>query len=103
MAKNPVTPLFSKIRKMLFEETEDPMAPDGCRTKRRRIIHNAYIIQALAVIAGIGSLSVVPLVVIMITIPYFVLAYIVWAFCTGIIWLIIRQYVIRLNNRSIET
>ena len=98
--KNLLTPFFSKIRRILFEESEDPMAPNACRSKRRRIIHNAYLIQTLAVLAGVGSIAIVPFVVILMTVPYFIVAYIVWALCTGTAWLIIRYYVIWLNRRN---
>jgi hypothetical protein len=100
--KNPLTSIFSKIHRILFEESDDPMAPDRYRTKGGQIIHNQNVIQSLAVLVGLGSLSVVPLVVILITIPYFALAYVVWALCTGIAWLALARYVKRLNARSME-
>ena len=92
--------ILGKIRRILFEKSEDPMAPNACRSNRRRIIHNAYLIQTLVVLAGLGSIAIAPLVIILMTVPYFTVAYIMWALCTGTAWLIIRYYVIRLNRKN---
>jgi hypothetical protein len=104
MKKNPLTPLFSRIRRFLYERTDDSRAPNRVRTKKRRIVHNPFAIVTLGIITGLGSILLGLFVFVMLlTLPYFVLGYLVWAAATGTAWIILRQHVKNLNRRDLES
>lgn len=97
VVRNPVS-LFRKwLHYVLFEETDDPHAPNP---KRKKIIHNAHLIQAWAALIGILSVGLIPLYVWLITVPGFVIAYLVWCAVLSIANVVLDVYVRRLNEKD---
>jgi hypothetical protein len=76
---------------------DDPRAPNP---KRKKIIHNAHLIQAWAVLAGVVSIGLIPLYVWLITVPGFVIAYLVWCAVVGIANVVLSVYMRRLNEKD---
>jgi hypothetical protein len=92
---NPLSCLLRRLKFWLFEErdyiyTENP--------KRRRQLHNAYLIQAWAALTGITVVAIIPLVVWLIALPNFVIVYLILSAIAGIFYLTISLYVRHLNK-----
>ena len=95
--RNPISLFWKWLHYVLFEEMDDPHVPD---LKRKKIIHNAHLIQALAALVGILSVGLIPLYVWLITVPGFVIAYLVWCAVMGITNIVLSVYVRRLNEED---
>lgn len=95
--RNPVSLFWKWLHYVLFEEMDDPHAPNP---KHKKIIHNAHLIQAWAVLAVIVSVGLIPLYVWLITVPGFVIAYLVWCAVVGIANVVLSVYVRRLNEKD---
>ena len=95
--RNPISLFWKWMHYILFEEMDDPHAP---KSKHKKIIHNAHLIQAWAALIGILSVGLIPLYVWLITVPGFVIAYLVWCAVMGISNVVLSFYVRRLNERD---
>ena len=93
---NPLSHLTRRLKFWLFEERDDIYAENP---KRRRQLHNAYLIQAWAALTGIIVMAIIPLVVWLITVQSFVVIYLISTAIAGISYLSIRWYVRRLNKQ----
>jgi fatty acid desaturase len=97
VVRNPISLFWKWLHYVLFEEIDDPRVPNP---KRRKIIHNAHLIQVWAMLAGIASIGLIPLCVWLITVPGFVIAYIVWCAVMGVANVVLSLYVRRLNEED---
>ena len=95
--KNPLSHFFKWVHYVLLEESSDPHAPSF---KHRRQLHNAFLIQVWATLIGIGSIASIPVIVWLITTPYFVISYLIWCAVMAITNVILKVYVKRLNKRD---
>jgi len=93
---NPLSYLLKKLKFWLFEERDDVYAENP---KRRRELHNAFLIQAWAALTGIVVMAIIPLVVWLITVQGFVIIYLIFSAIAGIIYLTVSLYIKRLNKR----
>ena len=85
-----------KVKFWLLEERDDIYAENP---KRRRQLHNAYLIQAFAALTGIGVIAIIPLVFWFITFKGFVIVYLISSATAGILYLSINLYIKHLNER----
>jgi uncharacterized membrane protein len=85
-----------RLRFWLFEEREHQYAENP---KRRRQLNNVYLIQACAVLTGIVTFAVIPLIVWLVTLKSFVLVYIISSVLAAIAYASIGLYVRRLNKQ----
>jgi archaellum biogenesis protein FlaJ (TadC family) len=92
--------LYRKLYYKLFLESDGPQAPEQYRAKPRRIIHNAVLIQTWAALAGILSIGSIPIVILLITAPHFVIGYLVFCAVAGTFMCIMNEYVRRVNKRE---
>lgn len=100
---NPVRRFAKKLRFWLLEEKEYIYADNP---KRRRQLHNAYLIQACAALTGIIAMAIIPLIVWLITLQSFVIGYLISSLIAGAIYLTISLYIRHLNKEyqlKIET
>ena len=95
--RNPLSLFYRWLHYVLMEETSDPHAPN---TKPRKMLHNAHVIQAWAAMAGILSFGSIPMIIFLIQVPYFVLAYLCWCAVMGIGELAGYAWVKRMNERD---
>ena len=95
--RNPISIFWKWLHCVLFEERNDPHATNP---KRKKIIHNAHLIQAWAALIGVLSVGLIPLYIWLITVPGFVIAYLVWCAVMGITNVVLSFYVRRLNERD---
>ena len=86
-----------KLKFWLLEETEDAHMPNA---KRRKQLHNATLIQSWAALTGITVMAIVPLVIWLITIQGFVLAYVILSVVALVLYVTISLHVRRLNKRA---
>lgn len=93
---NPLSYLIKRLKFWLFEEREDIYAENP---KRRRQLHDAYLIQAWAALTGIAVVAMIPLVVWLIALQSFVIGYLIFSAIAGIIYLAISWYVRHLNKQ----
>jgi dipeptide/tripeptide permease len=87
---------FERLKFWLFEEREDKYAENP---KRRKQLHNAYLIQAWAALTGIVVIAIVPLVVWLITLQDFVIVYLILSAIAAILYVSISLYIRRLNRQ----
>jgi len=95
--RNPISLFWKWLHYVLFEERDDPHVSNP---KRKKIIHNAHLIQAWAALIGILSVGLIPIYVWLITVPGFVIAYLVWCAGMGITNVVSSFYVRHLNERD---
>jgi hypothetical protein len=93
---NPISRLLKKLKFWLFEKRDDVYAENP---KRRRELHNAYLIQASSVLTGIAVFAIIPLVVWLITVKDFVIIYIIFSAIAAIIYLTVSLHVRHLNKQ----
>jgi hypothetical protein len=93
---NQLSSLLKRLKFWLFEEREYIYSDNP---KRRRQLHNAYVIQALAALTGIMAMAIIPLVVWLINIQGFVLGYLIFSAVAGIFYITINLYVKHLNKQ----
>ena len=91
--------LAKKVKFWLFEEREDIYAENP---KRKRIIHNASLIQSILALIGIGIMALVPLVMWLITLRDFVIVYLASTVVIGIVYFTIGSYAKRMNKKTEE-
>ena len=94
---NLLSRFVKRIKFWLFEERDDVFADNP---KRRRQLHNAYVIQACIALIGIGTVALIPLVL-WLTVKGFVLVYLILTAVAGILYVTISSYVKRLNKRYV--
>ncbi len=96
--RNPIL-LFGKwLHYVLFEERDDPYVPNP---KRKKIIHNAHLIQAWAALTGLVSFGLIPpLFAWLIAVPGFVMVYLAWCVIMGAANLALKVYVHKLNEEE---
>jgi len=87
---------FERLKFWLFEEREDRYAENP---KRRKQLHNVYLIQAWAALTGIIVVAIVPLVVWLITLQDFVIVYLILSAIAAILYASIRLYIRHLNRQ----
>jgi hypothetical protein len=92
--------LYRKLCYKLFLESDDLQAPEQCRMKQRRMVHNAVLIQTWAALAGILSIGSIPILVLLITTPHFVLGYLIFCATGGTFMYLMNAYVRRINKRE---
>lgn len=63
--------LPSFLRRILFENSDNPLAPNF---KRRFLFNNYYIILSLVSLLGIGLIAMIPVMMFLITVPYFIIS-----------------------------
>jgi hypothetical protein len=97
--RNPLLVLFKWLRYVLFEEIEVPNFPGS---KRKKILHNAHLIQVWAVLTGIVSIGLIPICIWLFTVPGFVIAYLAWCAVMGLSNLVLRSYVRHLNEEDLH-
>jgi hypothetical protein len=73
--------LKRRVHQILFEESDHPFAP--VRGKRR-ILHNALLIQGWAAMIGIFAILLAPIMVWFLSVPYLIPGYVCFA-CVGLI------------------
>lgn len=88
--------LVKKVKFWLLEERDDIYAENP---KRRRQLHNAYLIQACAALTGIVVIAIIPLVFWFITFKGFVVVYLISSAVAGILYLSINMYIKHLNEQ----
>ena len=93
---NPLSPLIKRLKFWLFEEREDIYAENP---KRRRQLHDAYLIQACAALTGIAVVAMIPLVVWLIALQSFVISYLIFSTVALIVYLAISLHVRHLNKQ----
>ena len=98
--RNIISNFFYRLHRILLEESDDSQAPAEFRSKPRRQLHNAFLIQSWAALTGIVSIAIIPVIVWLITIPYFVIGYLVWCAVTAVLWLIGWFKVKKLNEQD---
>jgi archaellum biogenesis protein FlaJ (TadC family) len=82
----PFSRFIQWLHRVLYEECDDPQAPKRFQSKARKMLHNQTLIQVCMVATWILPFMFIPLVIILIQIPYFPLVYVVWCSVTGLIW-----------------
>lgn len=93
---NILSRFIGRLKFWLFEEREDKYAANP---KRRRQLHNAYLIQAWAALTGIIVVAIIPLVVWLITLQSFVVVYLILSAVAAILYASTSLYVRRLNKQ----
>lgn len=92
--------LKRRLRRILLEESDDPQAPAEFRSKPRRQLHNTFLIQSWAAATGIVSIAIIPVIVWLIMVPYFVIGYLVWCTVTAVLWGWFKFKVKKLNEQD---
>lgn len=104
MAKKPS--LFSRfhrwIHRVLLEASDDPRAPADKHSRSKKQLHNAFLIQLWAALIGIMTVLLVPVILLLITIPYFVISYTVTCVVVAVAWSIARLKVKQMNERDFQ-
>ena len=93
---NPVRRFADKLKFWLFEEKEHQYAENP---KKRRQLHNAYLIQACAALTGIVTFAVIPLIMWLVTLKSFVIVYLISSFVAAIMYASISLYIKHLNKQ----
>ena len=88
--------VLKRLKFWLFEGRDDIYVENP---KRRRQLHNAYLIQAWAALTGIIVILIVPLFVWLISLQGFVIGYIIFSVVAFIFYVTISLYVRRLNKQ----
>jgi len=84
-----------KVKFWLFEERDDIYADNP---KRRRQLHNAHVIQAIMVLIGVGTFTLIPLML-WLAREGLAIIYIVSTAVAGILYITISSYVKHVNKR----
>ena len=93
---NPVRRFARRLRFWLLEEREYIYAENP---KRRKQLHNAYLIQACAALTGITAFAIIPVIVWLITLKSFVIGYLISSAIAGVLYLTISLYIRHLNKQ----
>ena len=94
--RNPLHSFYRWLHFILYEERDDPYAPNR---KKHRVLHNIHIIQAWAAMTIIIGLPLAVFsVTILITIPYFVIGYLIFCLCAAIFLYGGRYYEHHMND-----
>jgi hypothetical protein len=88
--------LVRKVKFWLLEERDDMYAENP---KRRRQLHNAYLIQACAALTGIVGIAIIPLVFWFVTFKGFVVVYLISSAVAGTLYVTINLYIRHLNEQ----
>lgn len=95
--KNPLSPFFRWAHFVLYEECDDPRAPN---VKVRKQLHNAHLIQMWAAMAGIVTVGSIPFIMFFLTLPYFIPCYLGFCGVAGFGSLLGHQLAKRANERE---
>jgi hypothetical protein len=87
--------IAKRVKFWLFEERDDIYAEN---LKRRKQLHNAYLIQACVALIGVGTVALIP-VVLWLTTKGFVIVYLISTAVAGILYLTISSYVKHVNKQ----
>jgi len=88
--------VLKRLKFWLFEERDDLYAKNP---KRRRQLHNAYLIQTWTALTGIIVILMVPLFVWLISLQGFVIGYVIFSIVAFIFYTTISLYIRHLNKQ----
>jgi len=81
--------LPSFLRKILFENSDNPLAPNF---KKRKLLHSAFLIECIVSLLGIGLIGMIPLVIILMQIPWFTLSFVISIVTSNLVLVILTKH-----------
>jgi hypothetical protein len=92
--------LKRKVHRVLLEDSDHPLAPESVRAKPRPMIHNANIIKSILSLTGVFMILLVPIIMWLITLPYFGYGYLCFVGTVSVLWIVASIRVRQLNAKD---